>query len=249
MKTKRILTKAALIGCLVIASSAVSHAQVLVNVDFDTPAGDNGTTTANGAAVLGMSGDYWNNFGGNYALPSGTLSSSGGLVNSANTGTGITLSTTGSAGEYSDGGGSPTPGFLMTGYSFGNITLSLTGLTAYNGDTFTLELYGAGNQVGQGSTFTLSGSSTASDFTSGTTRTIATGPEDSYDTFTGTISGGTLGIDVTSNGSSQNIAIINGFQLELTPGEVVPEPSTWALMLAGVIGLVVFSRRKNVSQS
>ena len=251
MKSKNILTKAALVACLVMASSAASHAQLLVNVDFDSPGASNGSTSANGAAVLGTSGDYWNNFGGNYALPTGTLSNSGGLVNSGNTATGIVLSTpTGSAGEYSDGSGSPTPGFLMTGYSFGSQTLTLSNLTAYNGDTFTLEVYGAGNVAGQGSTFTLSGSSTASDFTSGTDRTIASGTEDAYDEFTGTISGGTLSIAATPNDSGQNTAIVNGFQLQLTPGsEAVPEPSTWALMLAGVTALVVFSRRRNVSQS
>lgn len=231
-------TKAASIHLLALAAavlwggSAARASTLLYNVDLnDTYRYNNAADTYAGAAVLGNPGDSWN---GVVGTAPNTLQS---------TTQGAPPITFGTAMQYIDGyasgGTTANPALLMqdyfyeSGYNKGTVTL--TGLTP--GATFTLVLYGAGDQAGQGDTFGLTGGiggNTASALTtSGDDRDISHGIGDAYNTYTGTIdSGGSLTVSVTTNGLTQ-YGPLNGLQFEET---VVPEPGTWlggALLLGG----------------
>jgi hypothetical protein len=185
---------------------------VLIDVDFGSGA------TQTGAAVLGSSGDVWNAVTGN----TGTIVNSAGSTVS---GVGLNLS---AYGLYTDTGGTAmdaatTP--LMEDYAFGysstpTVTVSLTGLTAYAGANYTLVVYAAGDDTGQGATLNVtsgaSGGNTGSTLsTTATSRQVSAGSGVAYTTFTGTINGGTL--TFTANIlSGQSFTDVNGFQLYLT---------------------------------
>jgi hypothetical protein len=182
----------------------------LIDVDFGSAA------LQTGAAVLGTNGDQWN-------AVTGTTSS---LITSGGaraTGIGLTL---GSSGVFTDTGGSAmdaatTP--LMEDYTYGytsatpKVTISLTGLTV--GSTFTLVVYAAGDDPGQGASLTLSGASggnSASTLkTSASTRQISLGNGVAYQTYTGKVTNGTLTI-TASELSGQSFTAVNGLQLQLT---------------------------------
>jgi beta-glucanase (GH16 family) len=202
------------------ATLTVDPATRLINADFDSG------PTQTGAAVLGLSGDVWNSVTG----------STGSLVVSANNlvnGVGLTLS---DQGIYVDTGGSAmdaatTP--LMQDYAFGStspttVTVSLTGLTEYTNSAFTLEVYAAGDNSGQGATLTLTGAtggnSSATLTTTATSRQISAGPGVAYQTFTGIITNGTLNLTAAIN-AGQSFTVINGFQLQLSP---LSDPTIWS---------------------
>jgi beta-glucanase (GH16 family) len=202
------------------ATLTVDPATRLINADFDSG------PTQTGAAVLGLSGDVWNSVTG----------STGSLVDSANNlvnGVGLTLS---DQGIYVDTGGSAmdaatTP--LMQDYAFGStspttVTVSLTGLTEYTNSAFTLEVYAAGDNSGQGATLTLTGAtggnSSATLTTTATSRQISAGPGVAYQTFTGIITNGTLNLTAAIN-AGQSFTVINGFQLQLSP---LSDPTIWS---------------------
>jgi hypothetical protein len=184
-----------------------------------------GGAVQTGAAVLGASGDQWNAV----SASTGTLvSSAGGSLS----GVGLTLA---DYGLYTDTGGTAmdtatTP--LMQGYADGNssvpdVTVGLSGLSAYAGSNFTLVVYAAGDDGGQGATLSLSGgtggnaSSTLS--TSATSRQISQGNGVAYQTFTGTLSGSALTITAAPD-SGQSFCAVNGFQLMLTaPANSAPQ--------------------------
>jgi hypothetical protein len=185
---------------------------VLINVDFGSGA------TQTGAAVLGSTGNAWNAVTGNTST---IVNSAGGTVS----GVGLNLS---AYGLYTDTGGTAmdaatTP--LMEDYTFGysstpTVTVSVTGLAAYAGANYTLVVYAAGDNSGQGATLNVtsgaSGGNTGSTLsTTATSRQASAGSGVAYTTFTGTINGGTL--TFTANIlSGQSFTDVNGFQLYLS---------------------------------
>ena len=262
MKTVQTPIRAALVACLVIASAAASQAQTLtlINVNI-APDG-----SAQQAAVLGTATDTYNNFGQSgytvgAAAAGQTLFTN--AVDSTGAATGVAIATSTGFNTYTDNGnnGPIKPGFLMDGYAFnftGNgfngpatTNFTMSGLTAYDGDSFTLAVYAVGNNPGEGNVITLSGASTATGSTSGANRSIDSGPGVAYQEFTGTITGDTLTIaagsnttyagDFNGNGVSDGVTEVNGFQLQIA----VPEPSTWATMLAGLGLLLGIARFRN----
>jgi len=202
------------------ATLTVDPATRLINADFDSG------PTQTGAAVLGSSGDVWNSVTG----------TTGTLVDSANNtlnGVGLTLS---DQGLYADTGGTvmdaaTTP--LMEDYAFAytsptTVTVSLTGLTEYTNSSFTLVVYAAGDNSGQGATLTLSGAtggnSAATLTTTATSRQVSAGPGVAYQTFTGIITNGTLNLTAAIN-AGQSFTVINGFQLQISP---LADPTIWS---------------------
>jgi hypothetical protein len=187
-----------------------SGGTVLVDVDLGSGA------TQSGGAVLGATGDQWNAVAGNTTT----------IVNSANkalSGVGLTLN---SSGVFTDAGGTAMDAAttsLMQHYAYGSggpVTITLTGLQAYSDADFTLVVYAAGDDAGQGASVALTSgvlvenSSTLA--TSATSRSVSAGPGVAYVTFSGSISGGNLTI-VASPLAGQSFAVINGFQLSLSP--------------------------------
>jgi F0F1-type ATP synthase membrane subunit c/vacuolar-type H+-ATPase subunit K len=185
---------------------------VLIDVDFGSGAVQTGT------AVLGTAGDTWNAV----AATTGTLVSSS---NSTVGGAGLNLS---SYGVYTDAGGTamdPATSALMQDYAFGysatpNVTVTLTGMGTYRSADFTLVVYAAGDNPGQGASVSLasgaSGGNTGGALVvGGSSRSISAGSGVAYTTFTGTLTGNNLTI-VGAPLSGQSFTAINGFQLRLS---------------------------------
>ena len=198
----------AVLTCCLFLSTGVQAR--LINGDF------NSTTAQTGSAALGGPGDVWNAITGTTAT---LLDSTGSTVS----GVGVTLSDQGifndAAGSIMDTGTTP----LMTYYAFGytapsTVTLSITGLSAYTNNAFTLMVYAAGDTSGQGATLSLTGAtggnSTNTLSTTATSRQISAGNGVAYQTFTGIITNGTLTLTASDN-AGQSFAVINGFQLQL----------------------------------
>lgn len=260
MKNAKIPTKAALVACFVIASAAAVHAQLLLNVNI-------APTGGNGQAVLGGTTDTYNNFGQSGYNPGAAaagLTLFTNAVSSTGANTGVAISTSTGFNTYTDNGnnGPINPHFLMDGYAFnftGNgfngpatTNFTMSGLTAYDGKTFTLVVYAVGNNPGEGNTLTLSGASTATGLTTGANRDISSGAGVAYQTFTGTITGDTLtiaaGSNTTyagdfSNGVSDGVTEVNGFQLQIS---AVPEPGT-AAAGAVLMGMALLRFRRRIS--
>jgi regulation of enolase protein 1 (concanavalin A-like superfamily) len=208
---------------------------VLIDVDFGSGA------TQSGTAVLGSAGDKWNAV----AATTGTLVNS---TNSTLSGVGLNLS---SYGVYTDAGGTTmdaATSALMQDYAFGysstpNITVNLTGLSAYRSADFTLVVYAAGDTPGQGASVSLTGGASGGNTGSalvvtGSSRSLSAGPGVGYTTFTGTLTGGTLSI-VASPLSGQAFTCFNGFQLRLSPRRpptiaAVPPQSTFRGQMASL---------------
>ena len=187
-------------------------APILIDVDFGAAA------TQSGGAVLGTNGDTWNAASG---TTTSIFNSSGAILS----GVGLTLS---GSGVYTDLGGTAmdnATAALMEDYAFGytsataKVSVSLTGLTNYRGAKFTLIVYAAGDNGGQGASLTLGGvtggNSGSTLSTSALSRKISAGNGTAYQTFTGTIIDGTLSI-AASELSGQSFTVINGFQIYLT---------------------------------
>jgi hypothetical protein len=201
-------------------NTVYSGGTVLVDVDLGSGA------TQSGAGVLGASGDKWNAVSGTTAT----------IVNSANSnlsGVGLTLT---SRGVYTDTGGTAMDSAttaLMEDYAYGytststpDVTVTMTGLSAYNGASFTLVVYASGNVAGQGASLSLTSGATGGNtggtlVTSAASRSIAAGSGVAYATFTGTIIGGNLTF-VAAPLSGQAFTAMNGFQLQIS----APRPPT-----------------------
>lgn len=138
----------------------------------------------------------------------------------------------------------------------------VTGLTADEGKSFTLYVYGAGSALGQGGTFsvltapggTVVGSSVSTNsvasalsdsiYTSNTGSTLAAAGT-SWNELTGTVSGtGTVTVEELVSASNVKAAM-NGFQLDIVLP--VPEPSSVLLLSMGAAGILT-RRRKRLSK-
>jgi hypothetical protein len=218
--------------CALAAASIAAPAATLLDVDFN----DGGSPTQSGAAVIGSSGDHWNGLEGAAAT----------LFDSTHTTlSGITLGVADSN-VYDDStglSGSPTEA-LMEDYAYGkntNVTLTIDGLSAYDGEVFELVVYASGNSGSQGADLTLTGASGGNTgsplYTTGADRTTTLADLGvSYEVFRGTISSDTLVINAAQL-DGQVYTAINGFQLDLGAQPAIPEPSTWALLGCGLVGL------------
>ncbi len=180
-----------------------------------------GTVTQTGAAAFGSTGDIWN---------SSNLGKGGPILLKDVTGQPTSVSASWTSGDAWVATGQITSGTtpspmdsattgLMTAfadsYAYGtgtatNLSLSLTGL-AHN-QAYSLVLYGAGNQINEGSQFTVYGASTYTGSTSGVSRKISKGPGVAYVVIpVVTSSTGTLKVNVARG--NYNWATLNGFQL------------------------------------
>lgn len=104
--------------------------------------------------MLGASGDIWNEVTGNIT----------GLKDSLGSATTINLGFATAGFGFNNLGGTATmdPATipLMQDYYFGTTTISLSGLTAFIGQAFTLVAFGAGDGTGQGTTFSITAGAT-----------------------------------------------------------------------------------------
>jgi hypothetical protein len=213
-----------LIMLLAGAGVAISGTTNLINVDIGSTA-----NIQTGAAVMGSAGDVWN----------GVTSSTGTIVDS----TGNTLNSV----SFADAGywlfNDNPAGTVMdtattqlmrdcvagnTAASGGSFTVSLSGLSAYLNDPFTLVVYGGAGDPSQGCNLTLTGATggntTSTLAITGASRSLAKPPPNgglgiAYQTFTGTLISDTL--TITASSYLSPFYGVNGFQLQL----VVPDPS------------------------
>lgn len=206
-----------------------------INVDCNHNSPAPASPTFTGSGVLG--GGTWN------AYASG-LNSMNGLVDSTGLTTTVSMSLNGGTWDATDGGNTPAglANDLLRDYrnlNNGTMILSLTGLMANT--SYSVVLYGAGDQVIQGSIFaatvgTYSGTTT----TTGAQRdTYAEGVNYVQGTAT-TNASGALTFTIAPNTAGGNpYSILNGFQIS---GPMVPEPSAAVLGMLG--GLALLRRRR-----
>ncbi len=232
---------AVMAATLTIGASAVTARATLIDVNYE----GNATNTMTGAAILGSSGDIWNNLANVPTSPT-TLNQ----VNGSSSG--ITLITSSISGDFSDTGPdtTPNPAALMNGYIYGQsktISFTVSGLAANS--SFQLVVYGAGNDSGQGDIFSYSGATgswaNGISTTSGTSRDIyTTGAEGiNYVVFNGATSTGSFTITATKNTSADPTNVyseINGFQLETR----APESAALAMCGFGGAGLLLLGQRR-----
>lgn len=212
---------------------SVASADTIFNIDQN-----NGTSpTQTGAAVIGSSGDLWNAIGSvgvsNVTLKDSTGSTTGMLTfTSSSSQGGSTFTNTG--GTSMDTATTP----LMEDYEYGagaggNLTQTISGLSGFTGDTFTLYIYDAGDTNGQGSLITLGGTGVsdtgASASTTAANRKLSSGVGVAYQVFTGTITGNSFTITEAKTTGGSN-GIFNGLQLDIA----VPEPSAYAMVFGGL---------------
>lgn len=232
--------------CLLVVAATVSfesasNAQSLWNVDFKS---NNGSMS--GAAVIGSAGDFWNVLGSNPSLTpvSVSLADNLGVVSS------VSLSYTGVGGGgfgFSSASGNPTS--LMgdgiasgvnggSGTSFAQISFTFSGLSANT--QYDVVAYGANTTAGAGTRFFSSISGPTLGTTTGASNDINAGPGVAYTTFTLSTDGsGAFTFYSNFNSGVSAAGPINGFQVT-----VVPEPSTFALVGIGLIGMTMFRRRR-----
>jgi len=251
--SKFFLRAGLLIPALLLLAGGAARAQLLL-VDVDFKHAGASIPAQTGAAVIGSAGDSWNAVN---VDNSGTSGSASNLLSVAGNTTSIGTSFTYTSGGFNDSNGTTmdaatTP--LMEDYFYSYVnqgtgaapTLTFTGLSAYTGDPYEIVLYASGDSAGQGGTYTLTENAVTglTLSTTATNRMISGGVGDAYQVFTGTILGG----DITLTGAyanSSQFAPINGFQLE-----VVPEPSTWVMVLSGLGALAfVHLRRRSLMQA
>ena len=103
---------------------------------------------------------------------------------------------------------------LMEDYAYGytspsSVTVTITGLAAFTNNAFTLVIYVAGDTSGQGVTLSMTGEAggnSGSDLTtSATTRQISQGIGNAYNTFTGTVTSGTLTFTANLNSGQSSL--------------------------------------------
>jgi len=200
------------IGSITSSVASLTVAPNTLNIDVDFGSG----ATQSGSAVVGAPGDVWNAV----AATTGTIKNT---ANATLSGVGLTLTSSGvntdTGGTAMDAATSP----LMQDYTYGNnstVTVSLTGLAPYINSPFTLVVYSAGDSSGQGGILTLTGAASGNTagtlVTSGISRKLSAGTGVAYNTFSGSLTNGTLTFTCTAL-TSQQYTEVNGFQLQFAP--------------------------------
>jgi hypothetical protein len=206
------------------ATSSVANLAILklrINVDI----GSTSAVQTNGA-ILGTTGDVWNGVTGSTS----TIKNYTGATQS-----GLAYAVSGNFG-FNSGGSTAMDSattalmqdcaFGFVGQSASSFPVSLSGLSAYIGSSFTLVVYSGVGDPGQGASLTLAGGSGGNShntlLVSADTRQLSAGIGHAYQTFTGTITNGTLTITAAPNVNPTFFGI-NGFQLQVTATNV-PDP-------------------------
>lgn len=210
------LVLSACLATLLVSINLSAQTTVTVNCCFDEVTG----FVQSGAVVLGSPGDFWNSTQDTTSLAAGSV-----LDANSNIVSGVAVSISGGSYFASTSGtayDASTLGLMEAYYtkSGGALTMSITGLAPFEGSSFTLVIYAAGNGAGQGDNLTITAGATGGNtgstlVTTAASRKVSAGLGVAYNTFTGTINGGTLTITATANGDTTYDAF-NGFQLQLT---------------------------------
>ena len=253
----RVMKKTLLLMVLFVVTGVVSaQAQLLVDVQFGGNCyGSYNADQQTGAGLVGNAGDQWNNIAFSSDVYTTSTPFTTSLNNVGGTASGVSLNIAPSQGvlsEYSTGSQLPgTPlanlyeGFLDadTGTytnAGGNVssTFTFSGLTA--GQSYNLYVYSAPNHDRE-STWSLN-SSTPVQVGPNSGATTLVSPNN-YLLLTGTadVSGNLILQAATVGGDEIDV---NGFQLQ---AQSVPEPSTYALMLGGILALIAFRRKNRLS--
>jgi hypothetical protein len=241
------------------ATAMSAHAQIIVSGQF---ALYNDLQSTDVAGVVPA--DNWNVYdgGGDNSDGHTALSFNGSnlggenLATSANVSTGIGMTLSYDAQFESDDSypnSSPNYSLLRAAYFTRNtndtpvlsgLTLSLSGMTST--DTYALYVYIEPPTWGSGSTgtitdgtqtFSIEGDKTLTSFT----QITGSNADGNYVEFTGITGSSSLSVSIPG----ANTVGVAGFQLEdLGGGSAVPEPSTWAMMLGGVLMLGVVLRKR-----
>jgi hypothetical protein len=216
-----------------LAVASAAHGKTLIDVQFSNGA----SHTQSGAAVVGASGDTWNNFVTGQA-------GSGSLVDTTNTASGVSLAFSANNfweadSTYTRFTGQPDAN-LMQGYLVGyagqaDIALSFTGLTA--GQEYSFWVYTQGDDNSRGRSISLSANGGAAAIATQTnTGSFVLGDNYVYLTAVADRNGDVeiFGHDLVGE------ANINGVQLT-----AVPEPSEIVLLMAGGLLLAGAAVRRN----
>jgi hypothetical protein len=223
------LTCAALLG-----SAALSQAALVIGDIIGVTFGNSSvTTTMSGAAVIGASGDQWNNlrFGGSVS-GLGTV----GLNKTTGSSSGVSFAATtgdGSGNDANTGLDLYDGNMFLSPGNAGPSTITISGLGA--GVTIDLYLYaGAGHTSGEGATFNFGSVKSATD------PNVAEGAYaagSNYVLFSGLVADGSGTISGTwSRNSGSDYSAFDGMQIA-----VVPEPS---VALLGGLGMLALLRRR-----
>jgi len=215
---------------LLLSASAASA--TAINVQFGAASAAQQQT---GAAVIGAAGDYWNY--------SNAASGANSLLDTKQAATGVSV-TFAASGVYTSAAGSSafsgTPyANLMQGYLYASgsntITLTLKGLAARQG--YNLDFYTQGDAQASGRSSAVTVNSVTATSTQTNAGTFIQG--NNYLVFSGAADA--LGyVSIVAKSGEANV---NGLQLVTA---TVPEPSTLALVGAGLASLGLLSRRRPV---
>lgn len=193
-----------------------------------------GAAVQTGAAALGAAGDKWNAAnvinGSNLALVDSTGASTPITVSWTS---GTTPTQTGTITAYKTGTSMDTATApLMTSYAqspavnttdWTNLSVTISGLAKYK--VYTVAVYGAGTQVGEGTNFVVTGCVSYWPMTVGINRQISDGIGNAYAVVSVMSSAtGTIAIHTKGNGFLP-YTVMNGFQLQLgtvTPNTTIP---------------------------
>jgi hypothetical protein len=223
------IMKTLTVALLLIASCVLTaEGQQVINVQF-----------TDGKIQEGLNGQAWSTSISPLAY-TGTTYNYGDITESdlaysdaSSSAVGFTL--TGPSNLANNDGSAPLPMFREVEYSYeGDLTLTINGLQ--NGQAYNVALDAAFNG-GDGSAFTV-GSNTQQDTGNNNGSTFVAGIN--YVEFDSVVAtDNSIVVTIAANNTGQNFANINGFQIE-----VVPEPSTYAMMIGGLAFLAFCVRRK-----
>jgi uncharacterized membrane protein len=251
MKTQSILKTALLAAGLSVALIGSARAQVVVSANFDAGSGN-----YSGANASGTGGNFFNDIAVTGPGSSSTSDSLSNLKDSndatVGTGTGITATLTDDVLIQSYVVGAPTFAPVLfeqgaySGYNSGNpggggakLTFTLSGLSST--DTYNLYLYSEIGSYLRGAQFTINGTPlTAVNTAADDSGFVANG---NYVEFTGLTGSSSYAADVAYDSGGNDY--FNGFTLVDTTA--VPEPSTYALIGLGALGLAFLIRRRRHS--
>ena len=255
--------------CLVflgVACLQPGYASVFINVDFQ-PGGTGGGTAATFAAqgALFSPGSIWNavapetdgasngefgsggrfNFAGDPLVVGGLLDSEG-----AATGIGLELfkgdpdsafalnPLNGFDAHIADNAKALMRDYLISGWGTNPNAVNITGLEP--GSTYTLCLYGAGDNSAVSTKFTVNGVDVTTAGVPDGAHNLAEGQD--YVICTGVASNGTISIEYMNNGESAD-GHFNGFQLVYAQPASIPTLTEWGMIIL-LAGLLVLAYRR-----